>query len=81
MYQLPENMFVLSLRQDHFSNQIIKFVGATPPFLYLIKSDIFSQFSKNDPLRHLRWLLLETRMHRLPERKVLPSLTKDHFSN
>ena len=49
MHRLAENMFVHSLRQDHFSNQKIKFVGAAPPFLYLKKCYIFSQIKKKRP--------------------------------
>ena len=49
MHQLPENMFVLSLRQDHFINQTIKFVGPTPPFIYLKKVIFSVKFKKKRP--------------------------------
>ena len=60
------------LRQDYFSN-----------FLFWIsKTVIFSlKFSKNDPIRHLWWLVSETPMHRLPENMFLLSLRQDHFSS
>ena len=74
-------MFVVRLKQDHFSDSTIKLLGPTPPFLYL-KKVIFSDImSKNDPLRHLQWLLSERRMHRLPENMSKLSLKQDHFSN
>ena len=37
MYQPPENMFLLSPRQDLFSTETVKFVGSTLRFLYLKK--------------------------------------------
>ena len=42
-------MFLLSLRQDHFSNSTKKFLGPTPPSLYFTKSDIFSQIQQKPP--------------------------------
>ena len=36
-------MFLLTLRKNHFSNSIIKFLDPTPPFLYLNKCDISIQ--------------------------------------
>ena len=33
-------MFLLSLRKDHFTYLTIKFLGPTPPLLYLQKFDI-----------------------------------------
>ena len=49
IHRLPDIMYVLSLRQDHFSNQKVKIVGPTPPFLYFKKSDIFSQIQQKRP--------------------------------
>ena len=37
MHQPPENMFLLSPRQDLFSTETVKFVGSTLRFLYLKK--------------------------------------------
>ena len=66
------NIFLLILRQDHFSNS--RFHNS--------KTVIFSlKFSKNDPIRHLWWLVSETRMYRLPENKFILSLRQDRFSN
>ena len=74
-------MFLLSLRQDRFNNSTSKFLGPTPPFSYS-KTVIFSlKFSKNDRIRHLRWLVSETRVHQLLENIFLLSLRQDHFSN
>ena len=42
MHQLPENMFLLSLRQYPFSN-------FTPPFLYLKKWETFTQIQQKQP--------------------------------
>ena len=49
MHRFPENMFIHSPRQDHFSNQTIKLLDPSPPFLYLKKSDIFSQIQQKRP--------------------------------
>ena len=48
MNRIPENMFLLTLRQDHFS--IKKFLLPTPPLIDFKKSNIFTQFNKNDPI-------------------------------
>ena len=80
-HQLPENIFPLSLMQDHFSNKTIKFLGPTPHF-YISKTVIFSlKFSKNDRIRHIWWLVSKTRMHQLPENMFLLRLRRNHFSN
>ena len=50
MHRLPENLFVLSLRQDHFSKSTIKLLGRTPPFLYLKKGMVSVKFNQKDPL-------------------------------
>ena len=41
----------MSLRQDHFSKKTIKFLGLTPPFLYLKTCDIFSQIQQKRPFQ------------------------------
>ena len=46
-------MFLLSLRQDHFSNYAIKFLGPTPLFFYLKKCYISSQIQQNPPSQTL----------------------------
>ena len=38
------------------------------------------KFSKKDSLRHLWWLLSETRMQRLPKNIFILSLRQDHLS-
>ena len=81
MHRLLKNMFLLSLRQDHFSNSTKIFLGPTPPFLYLKKVIFSVKFSKNDPLRNLRWLFSQTRMHQLPKSMFLLKLRQDYFSN
>ena len=81
MHQPAINMFLLSLRQDHFSNKTIKFVGPTSAFLYLKKYIFSVKFSKNNPLRDLWRLVSETRMHWLPENMFVLSLKQNHFSN
>ena len=43
MHQLPETMFLISFRQDHFSNHKIRYLGSTLPFLYLKNCSIFTQ--------------------------------------
>ena len=48
MHCIAEDMFVLCLRQDYFSNQTGKSLGPTPPFLYL-KTDIFTQIWSKRP--------------------------------
>ena len=60
------------LRQPHFSNSLS----------WISKTVIFSlKFSKNDPIRHLWWLVSETRMHRLPESMFLLNPRQDHISS
>ena len=46
MHLLPKYMFLLSLKQDHFSNYTMIYLGSTPPFLYLYKCDISSQIQE-----------------------------------
>ena len=79
MHRLPENMFLLILRQYHFSKK--KFFIATFPFIDFKSSDIFIQFNKNDPIRHLWWLFSKTCLNRLSEIMFLLSLDQDNFSN
>ena len=79
MHRLPENMFLLTLRQDHFNNE--RNLLPTRPFIDFENSYIFTQFNKNDPIRHFWRLLSETRMHLLPENMFLLSPQQDHFSN
>ena len=49
MHRRPKKMFLLSLRQNHFSKEAIKFLGPTPPFLYLKKCNISSQIQQKRP--------------------------------
>ena len=42
-------MFLLSLRQDHFSNLTVKILGPTRPFLELKKCYISTQIHKKRP--------------------------------
>ena len=49
MHRLPENMFLLSPRQDHFSSSTKKFLGPFPPFLVFKNSDIFTQIQQERP--------------------------------
>lgn len=42
-------MFPQSLRQDHFSNLSRKFLGVTPPFLYLKNTDIITKIQQKRP--------------------------------
>ena len=49
MHQLPESIFVLSLRQYPFSNLTVKFLRLTPLFLYLKKWEIFTQIQQKQP--------------------------------
>ena len=49
VHGLPEKNFILSLRQDHFSNSTAKFLGPTRPFLYLKKLDMFTQIQQKWP--------------------------------
>ena len=81
MHRIPKEMFLQSLRKDHFSNSTKKYLSPTPPFLCLKNVIFLVNLSKNDPLRHLRWLFSQTHIHRLPTNMFLPSLRKDHFSN
>ena len=46
MHQIPQNLFLLSLKQDNFSNSTIIVLGPSPPFIYLKKCDIFSQIQQ-----------------------------------
>ena len=46
MHRFPENVFLLSLRQDHFTNSARTFLGPTAPFLYFKNSDIFTQIQQ-----------------------------------
>ena len=39
------------------------------------------KFRKNDPIRHLWWLVSETRMDRIPGKMFVFSLKQDFFSN
>ena len=43
MHQLPENMLLMSLSQDHFSNSTVKPLCPNLPFLFLIKCSILTQ--------------------------------------
>ena len=43
---LQKNIFLLSVIQDRFSNETIKFLGPTPPFLYFKNYDISSQIQQ-----------------------------------
>ena len=75
-------MFLLSLRQDHFSNSTIKFLGPTPLFLYLKKCDISSQIqektpSQASPLAHFRDTYVLTSKNYVSTL----GLREDHFSN
>ena len=74
-------MFLLSLKLDYFSNENINFLGPNPPFSYFKTCDISSQVQQKKPLRHLRRLLSEKRMHRLPINMFQLSLGEDHFFN
>ena len=67
-----ENIFLLILRQDHFSNSRF---SISKPVIFSLK------LRKNNPIRHLWWLVLETQKHRLSENMFLLSLREDHFSN
>ena len=42
-------MVQLSLRQDHFSSEIKKFLGPTLPFLNFKNSDTFTQIQEKRP--------------------------------
>ena len=46
MHRIPQNLFLLSLKQDNFSNSTIIVLGPSPPFIYLKKCDIFSQIQQ-----------------------------------
>ena len=46
---LQKNIFLLSVIQDRFSNETIKFLGPTPPFLYFKKCDLSSQIQEKRP--------------------------------
>ena len=78
MLRLPQNMFLLNSKQDHFSNK--KLLVSTPQFIEFTNCDIFTQINKGNPIRHLWWLFSETRMHCLPENIFLLTLRQDHFS-
>ena len=59
MHQLPENMFLLSRRQDLFSNETVKFLDPSLPFLHSKNCGIFTQIlqkrpSKTPAVAHLR---------------------------
>ena len=75
MLWLIGHILLLNLRLNHFNSSTKKFLDPTPPFLDLKNSDVFTQIQQNDPIRHLWWLVSETRMHRLPE-DILESKTK-----
>ena len=83
MHRFPENLFLLILEQNQFSNKTIETLGPNPPFFYLRNFLIFTQILQKQPsdLRHLRWLVSETRMHGLPENMFLPILDQDQFIN
>ena len=49
MDQTSENIFLLSLRQDHFSNLSRKLLGSTLLFFYLKNSDIFTHIEQKGP--------------------------------
>ena len=78
MHRLPENMFLLSLRQNHCSNSRRKVLRPTPSFLYFENSDIFNQIQKKRPYQHLWWLVSEARMYRLQQNMLVLSLQQDH---
>ena len=60
------------LRQRHFSDSLF----------WISKTVIFSlKLSNTDPIRHLWWLVSETRMHRLPENMLPLSLRQNQFSS
>ena len=59
MHRLPESLFVLSLRQDHFSKSTIKLLGRTPPFLYLKKGCFQSNSTKTTLQKPVRARLRE----------------------
>ena len=46
MHWIPQNLFLLSLKQDNFSNSTIIVLGPSPPFIYLKKCDIFAQIQQ-----------------------------------
>ena len=46
MHRLPENVIILSLTQDRFCNQAIKFLGPTIPFLIFKNGDVFTQIEQ-----------------------------------
>ena len=76
-----KNIFPLSLRLDHFSNETVKSLGPMPPILFCKIVVFLVKFNKNHTLRHLRWLVSDMLMHRLHENISLLSLRQDHFSN
>ena len=81
MLRLPEKMFLLNLRQDHFSKETRIFVDPTPPLLYLKNTDSFTQIQKNNTVGHLSWLVSETCMYRLLEIMFPRSLKTEDLRN
>ena len=81
MNRFPENMFLLSLRQDHVSNQTVKSLDPTPLFSFSKNCGIFTQIQQNNPLKQPRWLVSDTCMHGLPENIFVLSLRQGHLSN
>ena len=80
IHRLPENVFLLSLRQGDVSNSTRMNLGPTVPFLYLKNSDILTQIQqKANVVRHLWWLVSKTRMHQLLENMTLLSLRQRYF--
>ena len=49
MHRLLKNIFLLSLRQSHFSNLTIKLLSPTPPVLYFKKGGIYTQIQQKQP--------------------------------
>ena len=78
-HRIPKDLFLLSLKQDNFSNSTIIVLGPSPPFIYLKKCDIFSQIQQK--CYSQRPVVAPFRDTRAPtSRKYISTeLKKDHF--
>ena len=87
MHQLLENIFILSLRQDHFSSFPKRFFGRTLSFLIFKKSDSSAEIEQKWPYQtplvaRFRDKHATThRMQRHSEKMFMLNLRKDHFCN